>query len=72
MKLRIESEQKHKEDKMPPEDIKTFFYSIYNEKRVWGTPEMLDEFYAAVAPEFIFHRPPFPGCSRDRGQPEKR
>jgi predicted ester cyclase len=45
---------------MTPEDIKTFFYSIYDEKRVWGTPEMLDEFYAYIAPEFIFHRPPFP------------
>jgi steroid delta-isomerase-like uncharacterized protein len=45
---------------MTPEDIKTFFHSIYNEERAWGTPEMLDEFYDNISPEFIFHRPPFP------------
>jgi predicted ester cyclase len=45
---------------MNPENIKIFFHSIYNEERVWGTPEMLDEFYSALALGFIFHRSPFP------------
>jgi predicted ester cyclase len=45
---------------MTPDEIKSFFHSVYHEGRVWGSPEMLAEFYAHLAPDIVFHRPPFP------------
>lgn len=45
---------------MDPVEIKDFFFSVYKPGKVWGTPEMLDEFFAHIAPGFVFHRPPFP------------
>lgn len=48
---------------MSTQAIESFFHSVYRPGRAWGTPEMLDEFYAHVAPDFIFHRPPFPSVT---------
>jgi predicted ester cyclase len=45
---------------MTPDEIKSFFHSVYTEGKELYSPEMLDEFYARIAPEFVFHRSPFP------------
>jgi len=45
---------------MTPDEIKSFFRSVYAGGKALYSPEMLDEFYARLAPEFVFHRPPFP------------
>lgn len=41
-------------------DFETFLRSVYAEGRPWGTPDMLDEFYARVDADLVFTRPPFP------------
>lgn len=45
---------------MTSSDFETFLRSLYAEGRPWGTPEMLDEFYAHVDADLVFTRPPFP------------
>jgi len=45
---------------MTHDETKSFFDSVYKRGRAWGTPDMLDEFYAHVAPDIVFHRSPFP------------
>lgn len=58
---------------MTPDEIKAFFRSVYMPGKAWGTPEMLDEFYAHIAPDFVFYRPPFPpvaGIEKNRKDDE--
>jgi len=45
---------------MTTSDFETFLRSVYAEGRPWGTPEMLDEFYANAIADLVFTRPPFP------------
>lgn len=54
-------------------DFETFLRSIYAEGRPWGTPDMLDEFYARVDANLVFTRPPFPpvvGSAANRSDDE--
>lgn len=45
---------------MNPEHIQAIFEAYYQPAESWPTPQQLENFYAHVAPEFVFHRQPFP------------
>lgn len=45
---------------MEPEQIKSIFEDYYLPEDNWPTSSQLDNFYAHVAPDFVFHRAPFP------------
>lgn len=45
---------------MNPEHIQAIFEAYYQPAESWPTPQQLENFYTHVAPEFVFHRQPFP------------
>lgn len=45
---------------MKPDQIKAIFEAYYQPEENWPSQATLDAFYTHVAPDFVFHRQPFP------------
>jgi predicted ester cyclase len=45
---------------MQPEQVKAIFTAYYRPDENWPSEPALEAFYAHVAPDFVFHRAPFP------------